>query len=454
MTRRLLVSYLGLVALVLVMVEVPFGITFARQQRAAHEADVRSDAEAIARFASGPLTTGEEDRIRIVAEAYQQRTDGRVVITDARGRAVADSEGRVGRDFSTRPEIRAALAGRDTTGFRYSSTLQQRLLFVAIPVDPDGRVAGTVRVTYPAAVADEQIRRAWIALVGVGIVSLAAAAVVGWLLARSVTRPVRTLVAAARRLGDGDLSARATLNASAPPEMRSLAAEINDAAARLDRLVRRQQDFVADASHQLRTPLTALRLQLEILEGSEDEDTEARAASALSEVNRLSRLVDGLLALARAEASSSRAAPIDLGEVLEDRRDSWAPLAEERDVTIVVHDAGGGTVMVTPDHLEQVLDNILANAIDVSPAGGRISMSHRDAGERVVLNVVDDGPGMDAEQREHAFDRFWRPDDRTTDGFGLGLAIAQRLLEVDGGTITLDAAPTGGLNVCISLPRA
>ncbi len=194
------------------------------------------------------------------------------------------------------------------------------------------------------------------------------------MLARSVTRPLHALEQAAGEAGGGDLSVRAP--EAGPPEVRSLAVSFNEMVRRLEELVGAQEVFVADASHQLRTPLTALRLRLE------NGDVEG----ALPEVERLSRLVDGLLALARAEAAPAE--PVELAAAVADRLDAFAPLAEERGVHLESRVAG--RALVGPDRLGQALDNLFANALAVAPAGSAVTVS----GGPEALHVEDHGPGM------------------------------------------------------------
>jgi signal transduction histidine kinase len=198
-------------------------------------------------------------------------------------------------------------------------------------------------------------------------------------------------------------------------------------------LIASQEQFVADASHQLRTPLTALRLRIE----AGDDD------AALEEVARLGSLVDELLALARADASAEPAAPLRLDELARARVAAWEPLASERGVRIAVEASEPGTVNAGSARVEQIADNLLANALEVSQPGATITV--RVTGTE--LHVVDEGPGLTRTQRERAFDRFWRAG--RGPGSGLGLPIARRLAELDGGAVELHEAAAGGIDAVL-----
>jgi signal transduction histidine kinase len=455
MTRRLLLSYLSITAFVLLIIEVPLGVTFARAERDRLVAAVERDASVLATVVEDTLEAGATSGLDPVAAAYQDRARGRAVIVDRQGVTVADSEppapGR--RDLSTRPEIAAALRGQHAAGSRSSATLGGTFLYVAVPVASQGQVYGAVRITYPTAAVDARVRRVWLALAGVAVVVLAVVALVGFALARSTTRPMRDLEQATTVLARGDLGVRAPADRG-PPEVRGLAAAFNDMAARLGRLLEAQRAFVADASHQLRTPLTALRLRLENLEDTIPPAAAGDLQAAVAETGRLARLVDGLLALARAEAAPGRREVVDLATVVADRRAVWAPLAAEQDVELTFQPGSAAPVWAVPGALEQVLDNLLANALRSTPTGNQIELAIRQAGGWVELHVTDHGPGMPAEQRQRAFDRFWRGPTTDRDGTGLGLAIVRQLLEASGGTAELHPNPGGGLDAVARLRPA
>ena len=223
--------------------------------------------------------------------------------------------------------------------------------------------------------------------------------------------------------------------------------------AKVDTLVRSQDAFLADASHQLRTPLAALRLRLENLDRDVTAPGKPELDGALTEVERLSALVDGLLTLARADRAPTAPQAIHLQAVVEERLAAWSALADERDVHLQDQLDAALAAFVTPGRIEQILDNLLANALDASRDGATITISAHRADGWVELHVIDEGPGMNADERKRAFDRFWRARDGG-DGFGLGLAIVERLLVADGGEIELRESASGGLDAVMRLRPA
>lgn len=450
MVRRLLATYLTITVFTLAVVVVPLGRTFADRERERLVADIESDAHAVASLVEDALEAGEAPAIDDVLRRYG-RLGGRIVVVDDRGISVADSD-RIGgepRDFSTRPEIASALDGLTSSGTRPSETLGTGLMYVAIPVASGGVVYGATRVTYPTSTLDARVRSMWLRLGLLSGVVLVAVTAVGLVLARSVSRPVRRLQAAAEDMAGGDLGARVTL-AGGAPELRALAATFNDTAARLSALMESQRRFVADASHQLRTPLTALRLRLETLGPVVPPDARPKLDAALAETTRLSRLVESLLVLARSDAARPTCQVVDLAGAVAERAETWRPVAQDADVEITTRVTGPRWARAPEGGVEQVLDNLVANALDVAPPGSTVELSVVPAGGAVELHVVDEGPGMDAEARAHAFERFWRPPGATGGGFGLGLAIVGQLAAACGGEARLLPGPGGrGLDAVV-----
>ena len=458
MTRRLLGSYLLLTLVVLLALEVPLAIGYRDREIDRLKAGLQRDAFVLSSYVSDALQGVGDQDLQTVVDNYTADTGGRAVIVDSKGDVLADSDPATDgqRNFASRPEIADALDRRISVGTRYSNTLGTSLLYVAAPISSGTRTLGAVRLSFSTQQVDAKVRRYWELLAGAGLVTLAVAGGIGVLLAKWVTGPVGDLRDAAVRIGNGNLAARAKAN-TGPPEMRDLAASFNATAVRLQQLVTAQEQFVADASHQLRTPLTALRLRLEMIAEEADPTTSEDIDAATAEVQRLARLVDGLLALARAErAPAVRPDPIDLDAQFDERRGVWQPVADERGVTIEVQ-SSGLRARISPDALSQILDNYLANALEVSPAGSTITLTAEHDAWRaeapITMHVLDEGPGMTFDERERAFDRFWRAtgDKGELGGSGLGLAIVQKLARAAGGDAELRAAPGGGVDAVVLL---
>ncbi|MFJ6405595.1 sensor histidine kinase [Streptomyces hydrogenans] len=498
MIRRLIVSYVALVGVALAAFTVPVAFTLTSQLRGDTEESVLREATTMALLLGDDDAPAREALARM-AGAYADETPGTVEVVAADdGRAMpplpltarpddaafgdALERGRTTVDWGSRlvwgPELvitvpayargEATGGAEDDDGRTTESGEADR--------DRDGgagdhddaddggqavgnagaadRIVGAVRVRYATADLTDRLWRIWgfRAVLAVGV--LAVAAGLGAIVARLLTKPLRQLNDMASRFGDGDLTARSPV--TGPQETRTLARTLNQGAERLDTLVASQRIFVADASHQLRTPLTALRLSLDnIADGVDDEFVREDVEQATAEVVRMSRLVSGLLVLARAEAKVSAPEPLALRELVEERLKVWRPAADERGVTIVLTgDADDrARVLAGAGTLDQVLDNVLSNALEVSPDRGTITVRVETGGpEEAVLEVLDQGPGMSAAEQARAFDRFWRGQGLTgRSGSGLGLAIVKQLVTDDGGTVTLRDAPGGGLCVRIGL---
>ena len=454
MTNRLLVGFLALTALLLAVLEIPLGISYARNERQDLTLKVERDAVTLASIAEDALEpdgSGDTAPLRRLAAAYAAR-DRRPGRGRPGGRPRASrhvAEFGEGRDFSTRPEFEQALARRRRDGRAPLRHARQE--------PPLRRRPGRVGRADPRRGARSRTRRrpSTTACGATGSCSprspaivIAAAAIVGLALARWITRPLRDVERAAAAVGRGELEA-ARAGGGPARGARPRASSFNETAAKLQQLLHSQEAFVADASHQLRTPLTALRLRLENLE----RDVTARRPRlarrrAATEVERLARLVDGLLALARSDASEERAEPLDLAAGVRSRAEAWSALIDERGVRLETATDGPAWSGRRRAGVEQVLDNLLSNALEVSPPGGADPRDDAAAtATRVELHVVDEGPGMPEAERARAFDRFWRSGGG--EGSGLGLAIVQRLVGADGGEVELRAATPHGIDAVV-----
>ena len=294
------------------------------------------------------------------------------------------------------------------------------------------------------------MRESWLRLALLGLVVVGSGLVLAWLLARPLVRQIDSLGDAAVRLGRGEGGARAP--EEGPAELAELARSFNDMAASVTGTLESQREFVANASHQLRTPLTGIRLRLEAI-AHEGGSAGIQAEKAEAELDRLSALVDDLLALARTAEPQTTGAAVDLSELAVEAGARWAGRAASAGTRIEVVPDGTGTVWADRDDLSHVLDNLLDNALRYTPRGTgvRVETAIRDG--CVVLAVGDSGPGIAPEDRPRVFERFYRGANGRAagSGTGLGLAIVDALARRWGGSVALADGP--GTRIEVSLPE-
>lgn len=289
------------------------------------------------------------------------------------------------------------------------------------------------------------------------LVALALALVLVQLLAHGMTYPLREMVAAARGMARGDYSRRVT--ATSRDEVGELARAFNAMAAELEQVDRIRRDFVANASHELRTPIGALQARLEnLVDGVEDPDHETME-ELLAQVQRLGALTQQLLDLSRLESGAVplRVAEVGALDLLERIADDWRSRTSGHGVELEVEvDPSDLAFHADEQRLRQVIDNLLANAVRHSPSGGTVALRAAADGDRARLEVVDDGPGIPPGEAELVFERFYRSDQaRSADegGTGLGLAIARWIVELHRGSITVDSERARGCGIVVELPR-
>lgn len=443
MTRRITWTLLILTSVLLVLAVVPLAVSLTDQERVAFRHNQRSATRVIAAAAEEHLSD------RKPATAMRQELDAAAragdcaTVYDTSARVVASSPCTAAQGEEAKELVEEVLAGDDPEPAEDAGRL--------LAAEPAGAVhqpAGAVVLARSATPLQARIAAIWGWSAAIGAAGLAASVLLSVRLARWVSRPLSTLDASARRLGEGTLDERADVGGGGPPEVRRLAATFNTMAARTEALVHGHRAVIADVSHQLRTPLAALRLRLDLLAAGADGDTAAELAAAQEEVARLSRLVDGLLAVARAEQATPRPTAVRIDEVVAERVAAWEPVAEERGVRLTASKGRPLSASLGRGHLEQVLDNLIANAVDAVPDGGSVTVEQRAVGGWARVRVRDDGPGMTPEAKAAAFHRFGNPEAR---GTGLGLAIVHRLVTVNGGTVRLEDTPGGGLTVVLDL---
>lgn len=449
---RLLAAFAYVLILVIVALEVPLVLNVSRRVDAEVKAHAAAEAQLVAASASGELESGDtRDLEQIVREAGRE-SGGRVIVVARGGRLVADSAGAQG-NYGDRPEIQAALDGRIAQGRRFSDTLNESLLYTAVPIVVGNDVGGAVRVTQSVDAIDRRVRRDVLGLVGIGLMALVLGLAFAWFLAGTLARPLQRLAATARRVEAGDLGARADPEGSR--EHREVALAFNDMTDRLEQVLAAQREFVANASHQLRTPLTGLRLRLEAATLKAGPELSEELDAAEREVDRLARLLTALLTLAREGDRPPARQAVSVAEVLERALERWEERGAQSGHRFRLDRRDPGVAVVSDEDLAIVLDNLIENALVYSPGGGTITMRcDRDGGE-VVFAVEDEGPGLNTGEEEQVFERFARGSrSQGTHGTGLGLAIVATLARRWGGSARIANRPEGGARAEVRLPAA
>ena len=444
---RLVLSLAYVVLLAIVALEIPLALDLRDRVGAEVRSQADGQADLVASSAVELLRPRDRDRLSTLVGSAARTVRGRVIVVDAAGTVLADSSAAVARDttYRNRPELAAALRGHADQQTRHSDSLGADLLATAVPIVRRGAVVGAVRVTQGIASVNQAVRRTILELVLVGLAVLVMGLAAGALIAGQIARPLRRLERTARRVAGGELDARAEEEGSA--EQRSLAVSFNEMTARLHDLIDGQRRFVADASHQLRTPLAGLRLRIEAASARRPGDGDLEAAEA--EVQRLARIVDDLLALSRAAEPAAAAAVCELGDGARRAAERFAAAAAEAGTRITIVDEDpDGVGCCTPAELDRMLDALLENALAYGDGDTEIAVLPG------VLEVRDRGPGPAPGEEEAIFDRFHRGSaSHRHAGTGLGLSIARDIARARGGDVTIRARPGGGAVAAIVVPR-
>ncbi len=327
-------------------------------------------------------------------------------------------------------------------------------------VVPVGDLRVRVGAGEPLIVVDRAGRSIIRSFVLAGAVALVLALIASYLAGASVSLPLRRMARVAARVDDGDLHPRMHPPDMASAEIRVLAESFNHMLDRLEAAFAAQKEFVSDASHELRTPLTVIAGQVEVLAAQRNpssEDLQAVHRLVSAEIARTSRLVDDMLLLSRSERSDFlRPRVIELPRFV---ADLWAGMTSGVERRFQLSAVPQATLEADPDRLAQALRNLIRNAIEhtADPVGLVSLQVDRLPGDWVRFTVLDDGPGIDPEQRERIFERFHRVDaarDRASGGAGLGLAIVAAIAHAHGGRIRASAAVGGGAALELELPHA
>ncbi|BCX02207.1 MAG: hypothetical protein KatS3mg053_0145 [Candidatus Roseilinea sp.] len=338
---------------------------------------------------------------------------------------------------------------------------------VRVPIELGNAVIGYVELSSASALNEATLQTAQRAFMLAALGATLLAVLAGLWVSRSLSAPLLDLTAAATRMAQGDLSARAPVRAKgqARDEIEQLAGRFNDMAARLEssfEALSAERDvlrrFIADASHELRTPITALKMANELLQGPAGEDPAARAeflAQNAAQLARLEWITRNLLDLSRLDAGIAQLdlAEHNVADLLASVTQPFEQTAQQKGIRLVIHPSPLA-LRCDRARIEIALSNLIENALKFTPAGGRVEVSAEAEGSNVRLLVRDTGIGVAPEDQAHVFERFYRGKNHRADGSGLGLAIVKSIAQAHGGTAFVKSAPGAGSTFGIVLPMA
>ncbi len=438
--------------LAIVALGVPLALSLSARVNDEVRSQAQGQADLVAATAADLLTPARRAGLAVLARTSAAAVRGRVLIVNRSGIVLADSATppELGSSYAKRPEIASALRGRRVQLQRPSRTLGEEILATAVPVIHNRATVGAVRVTQSIAAVHAAVRRVELGLALVGAIVLALGLAAGVVIARQIARPLGRLERVARQVADGDLSARAGIEGSR--EQRSLGISFNEMTNRVQRLLDSQRDFVADASHQLRTPLTGLRLRIEEARAAGVTPAAASELDAgVAEVDRLAQIVEELLVLSRAGERELPGELLNLDAVVRRALTRWRAAAAEREIALEQAEPRGGAVWCAAVDADRALDVLLENALRYAPRGSRVTLASAPG----RIEVRDRGPGLSEQEGESVFERFHRGSAGLggPPGSGLGLAIARELAREWGGEVTLRNRDGGGAIATLALPE-
>ena len=464
MRTRLLQLLITLLAVVLVMLGVPLGQNVAAAEQQKVVVDRIDDTARFASLAqyvtkrstgSAPLIGKDERRETLQQELSRYHAvygiKAGVFYRNGDPMARAPHNWEIPEAGATREAFTTSLMSRRSHDPGQVWPWQEGRIVVASPVIRDGDVIAVVVTDSPTGEMRSRILRGLLLIAaGEALAMLVAVAfalrLTGWVLT-----PVRVLDATTHDIATGRLTSRVA-PAGGPPELRRLARSFNEMADHVQEVLEQQRAFVADASHQLRNPLSALMLRIELLALELPEGNE-EIASVRAEGKRLARVLDDLLDLALAEHAAPDLHLTDLGQLAEERAAAWRPLAEEHGIRLEAH-CPAVTGWADPVAFSSALDAVIDNALKFTPGGESVTVRAGSAGAATTVEVADAGPGLTDEELERVGDRFWRSGrHQNVRGSGLGLSISRALLGAGGGGLSYARAAGGGLKVTLTVPR-
>lgn len=437
-----------------------------------YEQRIRQDSLSVEKLATtfAPLfQSAQADALQEALVSSGGEMGGRLMIIDEDGKVQFDSFSQLCGMRLQLPEVLSILTGGQSTAYGIhhleggaqaltANAADEYVAYCAASIIGTRGRLGALLFVAPVQEMMTSLQNVQQQLLRVFVLVAAAALTVALVFSQIITKPISALTRTIQKMGKGDLSARVTVRGSG--EMRQLAESYNTMAEQLERLDRSRNQFVSNASHELKTPLATMKILLESLIYQPDMPAELRAEFMQDlnhEIDRLTGIITDLLTLTQMDSRRMELRPsmVNLSELAEETLRLLAPAAEQRGQVLTGSIQPGCNLVADRSKLGQIIYNLTENGLKYTPDGGKVSVSLHTDGRTAVLTVKDNGVGIPKEDQGHIFERFYRVDkarSRETGGTGLGLSIVRQLVTLHKGIITVESAPGMGATFTVKLP--
>ena len=473
MTNRIIWKFFGAFAVLTLIVVlvlnffVSLKLSDSFEQKISEE--LKSNATLVGDILKDDLVEGRYEEIQQQTRRLADKLDLRITALDKAGKVLGDSEKQpyVMGSHDDRLEIAEAVENGFGQSTRFSDTLNYNMKYVAVRVDQDDNVLGVVRFALPLSEVQLEIRLIYRVVLFGAISAVVIALIVAYFVSRSITLPVRQMKVTAERIAKGDFSRRVRVKSKdefgeLARSLNTMADELQQKMENLKKMDSMRTDFVANVSHELKTPLTLIKGYIETLEDKamDDREESGKFLSIIKEhTDRLGHIIDDLLSLSELELSKDCLCKteFDLKELIDEISLGFERAVTERSQTLTVSSQGADLrIKADRDKVEQVFVNLIDNAIKYTKESGRIEVSLLGQDRAVSVIVRDNGIGIPKKHLGRVFERFYRVDkarSRQLGGTGLGLGIAKHIVLVHNGNITIESELNRGTKVSVTLPR-
>ena len=431
--------------------------------------ELKSNAVLVGDILRTDLIEGNFEDIRRKTGQLADKLDLRITVIEKGGKILGDSgqQPSLMESHSDRFEVNEALKKGFGQSTRFSDTLGINMKYVAVRVDEGQRVLGIIRFALPLSRVQPEIRIIYRVVLFGTIAAVIIAMIVAYFVSRSITLPIRQMKETARQIARGDFGRRVRIKSKGElgelaESLNTMADELQQKMENLRRMDRMRTDFVANVSHELKTPLTLIKGYIETLEdrAMDDKKTATKFISIIKEhTDRLGHIIDDLLSLSELELSgdSVHKTEFDLKEIIDDVSLGFGrALSVKKQKLTVNSDGGDFRIKADRDKIEQVFVNLIDNAIKYTKESGSIELLLIEHDCEVIVNVRDSGIGIPKEHRERIFERFYRVDkarSKELGGTGLGLSIVKHIVLAHNGKIAIESELYKGTEISITLPK-